>query len=170
MVMRKGEQQAMAVEAVVQVGMSLGRVLDDAVRRAGGLTLNQHHVLAALARAGERGLEPRQIAVAIGSGSAHVTVLLDQLEQAGLVERRPHETDRRRRQVLLTAAGTERVQATSAAVEMAAQGVMARAVGLDPATLMAVAGALDEAIGDMGGPARGDAPAAAGRRPIPGGR
>lgn len=170
MMMRKGQQHAMAVEAVVQVGTSLGRVLDDAVRRAGGLTLNQHHVLAALERAGERGLEPRQIAVAIGSGSAHVTILLDQLEDAGLVERRPHETDRRRRQVLLTAAGAERVGATSAAVEMAAQGVMARAPGLDPATLVAVAGALDEAMGDMGGPARGDAPRAAGRRPIPGGR
>lgn len=170
MVMRKGEQHAMAVEAVVQVGTALGRVLDDAVRRAGGVTLNQHHVLAALRRAGERGLEPRQIAVAIGSGSAHVTILLDQLEHADLVERRPHETDRRRRQVLLTPAGAERVQATSAAVEMAAQGVMARAVGVDPGQVMGMAAALDEAMGDVGGPARGDAPPAAGRRPIPGGR
>lgn len=170
MAMRKGMRESMAVEAVVQVGTALGRVLDDAVRRAGGVTLNQHHVLAALQRAGDRGLEPRQIAVAIGSGSAHVTILLDQLEDAALVERRPHETDRRRRQVLLTSAGGERVDATSAAVEMASRGVLARAAGVDPDQLMALAGALDEAMGDVGGPARGDAPARVGRRPIPGGR
>lgn len=170
MAMRKGEQHAMAVEAVVQVGTSLGRVLDDAVRRAGGLTLSQHHVLAALRRAGERGLEPRQIAVAIGSGSAHVTILLDQLERMGLVERRAHETDRRRRRVLLTPAGAETAAATAAAVEVAATGVMARAVGVDPAQMMAIAAALDEAMGDVGGPARGDAPATVARRPIPGGR
>lgn len=168
--MRKGEQHAMAAEAVVHVGTSLGRVLDDAVRRAGGLTLNQHHVLAALRRAGESGLEPRQIAVAIGSGSAHVTILLDQLERGELVERRPHDTDRRRRQVRLTAAGRERVRATSDAVELAAGGVMARAAGVDSAQVMAIAAALDEAMGDVGGPVRGDGPTVSARRPIPGGR
>jgi len=120
MAMRKGERDAIAVAAMAQVGASLGRVLDDAVRRARGLTLNQHHVLVALRRAGDAGLEPRQIAVAIGSGSAHVTILLDQLEKAGLVERRPHPTDRRRRQVVLTRQGAEQVEATVAAVEMAA--------------------------------------------------
>lgn len=170
MAMRKGERDAIAVAAMAQVGASLGRVLDDAVRRARGLTLNQHYVLVALRRAGDAGLEPRQIAVAIGSGSAHVTILLDQLEKAGLVERRPHPTDRRRRQVVLTRQGAEQVEATVAAVEMAAQGVMARAVGVDVGQLMGIAAAFDEAIGDVGGPARGDVPATTSRRPIPGGR
>jgi len=39
---------------------------------------------------------------------SNVTFVLDKLEQHGLVERRPHPTDRRARQLVLTAAGKRR--------------------------------------------------------------
>ena len=97
-------------------------------------------------------------------------MVLDRLEQAGLVERRPHPTDRRRREVVLTDAGREREEATSAAIEVAARGVLARAAGLAPADILAVAAALDDAVGDVGGPMTADGWAARGNAPIPGGR
>ena len=161
---------AMAVQALVQVGAALSRALEDATRRAGGVCLSQHNVLGVLARAEPAALEPRQIAAATGSGSAHVTMLLDSLVQEGLVERRAHPTDRRRREVVLTDAGREREAATSAAIEVTARGVLARAAGVAPDDVLAIAQALDEAVGDIGGPIT------AGTRPtrpgalIPGGR
>ena len=39
---------------------------------------------------------------------SNVTFVLDKLEQQQLVERRPHPTDRRARQLVLTAAGKRR--------------------------------------------------------------
>ena len=161
---------ALALQAMVQVGAALARALEDATRRAGGVCLSQHNVLGVLARAEPTALEPRQIAAATGSGSAHVTMLLDRLEHAGLVQRRAHPTDRRRREVVLTDAGREREVATSAAIDMAARGVLARASGLAPADILAVAAALDEAVGDVGGPISADGWAARGNAPIPGGR
>ena len=171
MAMRKPTaDDAMALQAVVHVGAALSRALEDAARRAGGVCLSQYNVLGALARAEPSTLEPRQIATATGTGSAQVTMVLDRLEQAGLVERRPHPTDRRRREVVLTDAGREREEATSAAIEVAARGVLARAAGLAPADILAVAAALDDAVGDVGGPMTADGWAARGNAPIPGGR
>ena len=160
----------MALQAMVQVGAALSRALDDAARRAGGVCLSQHQVLAALAAAEPASLEPRQIAAATGTGSAHMTMLLDRLEDAGLLERRAHPTDRRRREVVLTDAGREREATTSAAIEVAARGVLARAAGLAPADILAVAAALDDAVGDVGGPITAGGLAARGNAPIPGGR
>ena len=161
---------AMAVQAVVQVGAALSRALEDATRRAGGVCLSQHNVLGALARVEPAALEPRQIAAATGTGSAHVTMILDRLEQAGLVERRAHPTDRRRREVVLTDAGRERQVATAAAIEVTARGVLARAVGVAPDDVLAIALALDEAVGDVGGPVTVDSRTARRGAPIPGGR
>jgi DNA-binding MarR family transcriptional regulator len=171
MAARKGPlDDVTAIEALIQAGGALARVLDDAVRRAGGVGLSQHNVLARLAHADPIPLEPRQIAAATGSGSAHVTMLLDQLEKAGLLERRPHASDRRRREVVLTDAGRECVAATAAALEVTARGVLARARGVSPGDLLAVSAALDHAVGDVGGPLTADAAVSARARKIPGGR
>lgn len=155
---------------MVRAGSALARVLDDAVRRAGGVGWSQHQVLVRLAQQDPTPLEPRQIAAAIGSGSAHVTILLDQLVKAGLVERRPHATDRRRREVVLTDAGRECAADTASAVEVTARGVMARAHAVTTDDILAVAAALDDAVGDVGGPLTADAATSARARKIPGGR
>jgi DNA-binding MarR family transcriptional regulator len=42
---------------------------------------------------------------------SNATFVLDRLEEQGLVERRPHPTDRRAKQIMLTAAG-ERTRAS----------------------------------------------------------
>lgn len=76
--------------------------LDDAVARRAGLSLNDLRALNLL-EAGPT--TPRAVAEALGLTSGAVTGLLDRLEAAGLVARRPHPTDRRSVEVV----GTERM-------------------------------------------------------------
>ena len=66
-----------------------------------------HQVLSAAAR-GEPG---SQLALAqhLGVDRTVMTYLLDDLESAGLVERKPDPADRRARRIVLTEAGTERL-------------------------------------------------------------
>lgn len=155
---------------MVQAGGAIGRVFDHATRRAASLTLSQHQVLAALLGADPAPLEPRQIGAVIGSGSAHVTVLLDQLERMGHLERRAHDTDRRRRAIVLTDGGRDAARASTEAVAAAARVVIARAGGLSAADILAVAGPLDGAVGDVAGSVWLVGEADPGRTPIPGGR
>jgi DNA-binding MarR family transcriptional regulator len=51
--------------------------------------------------------------------------LLDILEQAGLVARRPNPTDRRERTIAITTAGVKRLTATQAQLEGATEQVLA---------------------------------------------
>jgi DNA-binding MarR family transcriptional regulator len=50
----------------------------------------------------------RELAERMSCEPSNVTFVLDKLEQQALVERRPHPTDRRARQLMLTAAGKRR--------------------------------------------------------------
>jgi DNA-binding MarR family transcriptional regulator len=50
----------------------------------------------------------RELAERMSCEPSNVTFVLDKLEQQGLVERRAHPTDRRARQLVLTAAGKRR--------------------------------------------------------------
>lgn len=50
----------------------------------------------------------RELAERMSCEPSNVTFVLDKLEQQQLVERRPHPTDRRARQLVLTAAGKRR--------------------------------------------------------------
>jgi DNA-binding MarR family transcriptional regulator len=56
------------------------------------------------------GMSQQQLAKALGTAPSQVVGLIDQLQSAGLVERRPHETDRRTHAVHLTDAGTARLR------------------------------------------------------------
>lgn len=58
-----------------------------------------------LTRLGEGPLSLRDIAAEIGVDAPYATVIVDKLESHGLVERRPHPDDRRRKLVALTDAG-----------------------------------------------------------------
>lgn len=68
-----------------------------------GLTTSRAEVIYVLARDGE--LMQRALADALSCTPRHVTGLVDQLEGAGLVERRPHSRDRRAISVALTDEG-----------------------------------------------------------------
>ena len=51
----------------------------------------------------------RELARAIGADAPYATLVVDKLEAQGLVERRPHPEDRRRKLVTLTPAGQEAI-------------------------------------------------------------
>ena len=68
-----------------------------------GMTVDQYVVLAVLAD--EDGITQSAIADRMASDANTITAMLRLLEQRDLIERRPSETDRRARQVLLTSAG-----------------------------------------------------------------
>lgn len=69
-----------------------------------GLTTSRAEVIYVLARDGA--LVQRELADALGCTPRHVTSLIDALQNDGLVERRPHPSDRRAVSVVLTAQGT----------------------------------------------------------------
>ena len=70
-----------------------------------GLTASRAEVIYVLDRDGE--LVQRALADALRCTPRHVTGLVDRLQDAGLVARRPHPRDRRAISVGLTAAGAE---------------------------------------------------------------
>ena len=71
-----------------------------------GLQHGEFDVLATLRRSGEReGLTPTALFEAAMMSSGGMTARIDRLEKAGLVERRPHPSDRRATLVRLTDKG-----------------------------------------------------------------
>lgn len=76
---------------------------EQAVVRGTGITLQQMHTLEILGSCGE--LRMKELAEKMGVTTGSLTVLVDRLERARLVERRPNASDRRSIQVGLTPAG-----------------------------------------------------------------
>ncbi|MDO5067886.1 MAG: MarR family transcriptional regulator [Propionibacteriaceae bacterium] len=74
-----------------------------------GHQLSEGRLAALLAVVDEPGISPRTVADRLEVTTATVTGLLDGLERAGLVERRPHETDRRARVLVPTVEGEQLV-------------------------------------------------------------
>jgi DNA-binding MarR family transcriptional regulator len=56
----------------------------------------------------------RELAEAVGADASYTTLIVDKLEDHGLVERLPHPEDRRRKLVTLTAAGQEAIATADA--------------------------------------------------------
>lgn len=102
---------------LIALGAELEGLFDRLARRQGNVSLFQFRALSALAAHDPDPLEPWELARLLGTGSNHVTVVLDQLGARGLVSRDPHPHDRRRRLVRATPAGLEiaRVLAAHAA-------------------------------------------------------
>lgn len=92
---------------IVSLGGQVQAAFDRLTRRYGDLTLAQFRLLELLAQRDPEAMEPREMAQMLDVGSNHITKLLDQLEGRGLVHRREHAVDRRRRLVHITAAGDE---------------------------------------------------------------
>lgn len=76
------------------------------VVRGTGLTLPQMHTLETLGAHGP--MRMKELAARMGVTTGTLTVLADRLQDKALVERRPHETDRRSIVIGLTPEGEER--------------------------------------------------------------
>jgi DNA-binding MarR family transcriptional regulator len=73
------------------------------VVRGSDLTPNQMHAIEIVGH--EKSLRMKELAEKLGVTTGTLTVTVDRLEQKGLIERQPHETDRRSYRVVLTQAG-----------------------------------------------------------------
>jgi DNA-binding MarR family transcriptional regulator len=158
-------------EALLAVGERLARILDVVARREGSLSLSQYQLLALLLAAEPEPCEPWELGRGLGSGSAHVTMLLDQLERAGLARREPHGRDRRRRWVRLTDEGRERTRQVGARLATVEAGLLRSALRAeDQRALARLLGRLRAALEEVGPgdplPFEGDP----GRLPPPGAR
>ncbi|MEV7097232.1 MarR family transcriptional regulator [Amycolatopsis sp. NPDC051045] len=85
----------------------LARTLDGHVRRVAdtmGLTPSQVVALRELSEP----ITARELAARMACEASNATFVLDRLEERGLLKRHPHPTDRRAKQIVLTAAGLQR--------------------------------------------------------------
>lgn len=73
------------------------------VVRGSDLTPNQMHAIEIIGH--EKSLRMKELAEKLGVTTGTLTVTVDRLEQKGLLERQPHETDRRSYRVVLTPDG-----------------------------------------------------------------
>lgn len=96
---------------IVIKNLRIGGLLDN-VRP--GLSLSQVLALLALERASAGGASMRELAEELGVTVPTTTGLVDRLAREGLVERRPHPTDRRVVLVLPTAEGRDAVRRSAA--------------------------------------------------------
>jgi len=75
------------------------------VVRGSDLTPGQMHAVEIIGH--ENSLRMKELAEKLGVTTGTLTVTVDRLERMGLIERRPHETDRRSYRVVLTGPGEE---------------------------------------------------------------
>jgi DNA-binding MarR family transcriptional regulator len=73
------------------------------VVRGSDLTPGQMHAIEIIGH--EKSLRMKELAEKLGVTTGTLTVSVDRLEQKGLIERKPHETDRRSYRVVLTDTG-----------------------------------------------------------------
>lgn len=92
-----------------QVTVALAEELESEV----GLPLPWYDVLVQLEEAPEGRRRMQDLADAVLFSPSGLTRLVDRMERAGLVERRPYPGDRRGSYAVLTDAGRERLRATS---------------------------------------------------------
>jgi DNA-binding MarR family transcriptional regulator len=84
----------------------LARKIDENIRRCAGdfgLTPSQAIDLREL----NAPMTMRELASRVGCEPSNVTFVIDKLEKQGLVTRRPHPTDRRAKELVLTEAGVD---------------------------------------------------------------
>lgn len=73
------------------------------VVRGSDLTPGQMHAIEIIGH--EKSLRMKELAEKLGVTTGTLTVTVDRLEKKGLIERKPHETDRRSYRVVLTRCG-----------------------------------------------------------------
>jgi MarR family transcriptional regulator, lower aerobic nicotinate degradation pathway regulator len=101
-----------------------------------GLNPGQVAVLGALSAA--RGLSQSELTTVTGIEKSSMVLMIDALEAAGWVRRRPHETDRRAHALELTARGRQRLQAIGPRLQAAEDGLMAALTPAQRRTFLAL--------------------------------
>ncbi|RBQ22061.1 MarR family transcriptional regulator [Spongiactinospora rosea] len=100
------ESQAVAERELCGLVNGLAKQIEDHVRqRAATLGLTAPQATALREMTGPMAM--RELAIRLGCEPSNATFIVDKLEQGGLIERRPHPTDRRTKQLFLTPAGEE---------------------------------------------------------------
>jgi DNA-binding MarR family transcriptional regulator len=89
-----------------------------------GLRVRPYSVLA-LASEAPDGLSQRELATVLGLDPSQVVLLVDELVDAGLIERRPSPTDRRTKLVVATTAGRRLRETAGHAADAALEGPLA---------------------------------------------
>ena len=117
---RLGRDDAVPVMALTsliwQAGSLLTGYVTSRLDAAGGLPLGEAEVLMATRVRGDAPTTPADLRTQFNLTSAGITKRIDQVEAKGLIERRPHPTDRRSVTLHLTAEGQERADETIATV------------------------------------------------------
>ncbi|QIS14210.1 MarR family transcriptional regulator [Nocardia arthritidis] len=90
---------------LLEVQAELQRRLDGNITKVTGLSGIWFEVLLRLARSPEQQLRPTELASMTSFSSGGTTKLVDRIERAGLVERRPDPSDRRATLIAITDAG-----------------------------------------------------------------
>ncbi|WP_010588223.1 MarR family winged helix-turn-helix transcriptional regulator [Schlesneria paludicola] len=78
------------------------------------LTEGRHAVLSALVRAGDGGCSQAELADSLGQSESNVSTLIERMQRDGLVSRSRSEFDRRKRILLVTAAGRTKLESVEA--------------------------------------------------------
>lgn len=78
------------------------------------LTEGRHSVLSALVRAGDGGCSQAELADSLGQSESNVSTLIERMQRDGLVSRSRSEFDRRKRILLVTAAGRTKLESVEA--------------------------------------------------------
>lgn len=92
---------------VIRAGRILETRLEQIASENGFNARGDFEVLATLRRAHPAPLQPAQLAESVMITTSGMTGRLDRLETAGLIERKPHATDRRAIDVFITESGIE---------------------------------------------------------------
>ena len=102
-----------AWRALLVVGQELVRALDAALQHGVGLDLQQYDVMLHVSE-GDGGRRMTDLAEAVVLSKSGLTSLVDRMEAAGLLERRPDPDDRRATRVVLSDAGRVRFREAAA--------------------------------------------------------
>jgi DNA-binding MarR family transcriptional regulator len=127
-------------ELTEDLGFLLARVSGDVVRATNAalaeeeLRVRQYAVLL-LACDSRRGASQRAMALILGLDPSQVVALVDELAQAGLVERQPAPTDRRANLVTATEAGHRKRERAAVRAADAVRGALGPLSAAEQATL-----------------------------------
>jgi DNA-binding MarR family transcriptional regulator len=100
-----GRRHSLRIGFLIHDVSRLRRIVVDRALRPMGITRSQWWVLANLARQRNEGMMQTELAEVLDVGKVTLGGLIDRLETAGYVERRPATHDRRAKTVCPTAAG-----------------------------------------------------------------
>jgi DNA-binding MarR family transcriptional regulator len=101
-----GREQLVVWRTFLEAAFALIDILDDELQEERGISLRWYDVLVHLEEA-EHGIRMNELASRILASKSGLTRVIDRMEEAGLVERRRPDGDRRVIEIVMTPAGEE---------------------------------------------------------------